>query len=159
MTEVTFWPIVASAFSSVVLAFIWYHPQLFGNAWMRMSNITPELAERGKKRMPLTVIFAFIASMLVAYVMSYFAIAWGVYDWVGALELGFWCWVGFTAPPMLGQVLWEQKPVKLYLINALYWLVTFMVMAVVLVIGSNIVVNGTPYAPDSASIDSSAQGE
>ena len=107
-------------------------PRVFGSAWMRRSNITPEMAERGKKRMPLYAFLAFLASMLAAYVMNYFGIAWGVYDWIGAIELGIWSWIGFVAPAMLGQVLWEQKPFLLYLINAGYWLVSFVAMAIVL---------------------------
>lgn len=77
-----------------------------------------------------------LAAMVVAYVMSYFGIAWGVYDWIGAVQLGFWSWAGFVAPTMLGIVLWDQKPLRLYFINASYWLVTLVVMAVVLLVGS-----------------------
>ena len=134
MYEVTLLPIFVSGFVTVVIAFGWYHPKLFGSAWIAMSGITPEVAERGKKNMPIAVCFAFLASMLVAYVMNHFGVAWGVYDVVGAVELGFWSWVGFVAPTMLGIVLWEQKPFKLYLINALYWLVSFIAIAVTLVI-------------------------
>ena len=132
MIEVTFFPILAAGIVSAVIGFVWYHPRVFGSAWMRMSNITPEMAERGKKRMPLYAFLAFLASMLAAYVMNYFGIAWGVYDWIGAIELGIWSWIGFVAPAMLGQVLWEQKPFLLYLINAGYWLVSFVAMAIVL---------------------------
>lgn len=98
-----------------------------------MAGVTPEAAEKGKRRMPLMTVFALMASTVVAYVMSYFSIAWGVFDWIGAIELGFWCWLGFAAPPLLGQVLWEQKSFKLYLINASFWLVAFVVMALILV--------------------------
>ena len=132
MTEVTFFPILAAGVVSVLIGWIWYHPRVFGSVWMRMCNITPEMAEAGKKRMPQTVVVALLASMIVAYVMNYFGIAWGVYDWIGALQLGFWTWAGFTAPPMLGMVLWEQKPMRYYLIVSLYWLVSFMAMAVIL---------------------------
>jgi len=136
MTTVTFWPIFAAGIASVIIGMIWYHPKVFGTAWMRLANVTPEMAERGKKRMPLMAIMALLASMIAAYVMSYFGIAWGVFDWIGAVELGFWCWIGFTAPTMLGMVLWEHKPIRYYLIVSLYWLVTFIVMAIILVIGS-----------------------
>jgi hypothetical protein len=122
-----------SGVAAVLIGYVWYHPRVFGSAWMRMSNITPEMAERGKKRMPLMGFIGLLAAMLAAYVMSYVGAAWGFYEWTGALQLGFWCWAGFTAPPMLGMVLWEQKPVRLYLINALYWLVTFVVMAQIVV--------------------------
>lgn len=99
---------------------------------MRMSNITPEMAERGKKRMPLMALIGLLASMLVAWVMSYLGVLFGVYDIVGAAVLGVWCWIGFVAPVMLGAVLWEQKPFRLYLINSLYWLVSLVVMSVIL---------------------------
>lgn len=136
MSEVTFWPILAAGIASVLIGWLWYSPKVFGSAWMRMSNITPEMAERGKKRMPLVVLVALLASMLVAYVMNYFGIAWGVYDFIGGIELGFWIWIGFIAPAMLGMILWEQKPLRLYFITASYWLVSLVVMAVILVVGS-----------------------
>ena len=136
MTEASLWPIVAAGIASTLLGWVWYHPKVFGTAWMRMSGITPEMAERGKKRMPLYALIAFLASMIVAYVMRHFAIAWGVYEWVGAVELGLWLWIGFVMPPMLGMILWEHKPVRLYLINTLYWLVAFVAIAIVLVLGS-----------------------
>lgn len=127
-------PILAAGIVSVIIGFVWYHPSVFGSAWMRMTGITPEMAERAKKRMPLMMILGLLASLLVAYVMSYFALAWGVFDWIGAVELGFWCWAGFIAPTMLGSVLWDMKPFKLYLINAGFWLVSCVSMALVLLL-------------------------
>jgi len=121
--------VVASGFAAVLIGMIWYHPKVFGGVWMRLSGITPEMQERGKRRMPLMGFFGFLAAMLVAYVMSYISAAWGFYNWVGAVQLGIWLWLGFVAPILLGQVLWEQKPFRVYLINALYWLVTLLVMA------------------------------
>ncbi|MBI2611008.1 DUF1761 domain-containing protein [Candidatus Kaiserbacteria bacterium] len=133
MFEVTFLPILFAGVASVVIGFIWYHPRVFGGMWMRLANLSPEQVEKGKKQMPLMAFFGLLASMLAAYVMNYFGIAWGVFDVIGAIELGFWCWAGFVAPTMLGMVLWEQRSFKLYAINALYWLVSFIAMAIVLV--------------------------
>ncbi len=139
MSEVTFWPILAAGVASVLIGWVWYHPRVFGSAWMRMTNITPEMAERGKKRMPLYAFIALLASMLAAWAMNYVGIAFGIYDWIGAtFELALWSWLGFVVPTMLGMVLWEQKPIKLYLINVFYWLVSFVVMAIILVIGSQV---------------------
>ncbi len=132
MIEVNFLTVLLAGMASMLIAFGWYHPRVFGSAWMRMVGITPEMAERGKKRMPLTAAVGLLSTMVIAYVMSYFGIAWGVFDVIGALELGFWCWVGFVGPILLGSVLWEQKPFALYLINAFYWLVSFIVMAIIL---------------------------
>jgi hypothetical protein len=53
---------------------------------------------------------------------------------MGALQLAFWCWIGFIAPVTLGMVLWEQKPVRAYLIVAFYWLAALMAMALILLL-------------------------
>ncbi len=126
------WPILAAGITNVIIGMIWYNPRVFGAAWMRMSGISPEALERGKKRMPLMIVLGLLSSLIIAYVMSYFALAWGVFDWIGAVELGFWCWAGFVAPVLLSIVLWETKPFTLYLINAGYWLVSFIAMALIL---------------------------
>lgn len=134
MIEVSFFSILFASVVSVGIGFVWYHPRVFGGMWMRLTNLSPEQVERGKKRMPLMAFLGLMASMLVAYVMNYFGIAWAVFDVIGAIELGFWSWIGFVAPTMLGMVLWEQKSFKLYAINVLYWLVSFIAMAVILVL-------------------------
>ena len=133
MIDPTLGAVVASGLAAVLIGWIWYHPKVFGSAWARLSGLTPEMLEAGKKRMPIMAFFGFLAAMLVAYVMSYVSAAWGFYEWRGALQLGFWCWAGFVAPTMLGMVLWEQKSFKLYLINVLYWLVALLVMAQMIV--------------------------
>lgn len=128
------WPILAAGVANVILGMIWYNPKVFGGTWMQMIHMTPEMAERGKRLMPVMAFVAFLSSMLIAYVMTYFAYAWGVFDWIGAIELGFWCWLGFTAPAMLGSVLWEMKPVRYYLITAGFWLVSFIMIALILLL-------------------------
>ncbi|QQG38341.1 MAG: DUF1761 domain-containing protein [Candidatus Kaiserbacteria bacterium] len=133
MTEVSLISLLASGIVSLLIGFAWYHPKVFGGIWMRLSNITPESQERGKRRMPVSAGITFLASMVIAYVMSYFGIAWGVYDPIGAIELAFWIWIGFVAPTMLGTVLWEQKPFLLYVINVGFWFVALVAIAIVLV--------------------------
>lgn len=118
--------------ANVVLGMIWYNPRIFGTAWMRMINITPEQAERGKQRMPLIAVIGFVAAVFMAWVLSVVQTAFGVYDIYGALDVGFWIWAGFVAPILLGVVLWEAKPFALYLINVLFWLVSILSMSIIL---------------------------
>ena len=51
-----------------------------------------------------------------------------------ALQTAFWVWVGFIATVMLGSVLWENKPWKLYAINAFHYLVTLLAMGAILTV-------------------------
>ncbi len=134
MFEVTLLPIFIAGIANVILGTIWYHPKVFGTLWMRGAGITPEQAEMGKKKMPLMAGLGFLAAMMIAYVMNHFGIAWGVFDWIGAVELGIWTWLGFTAPVLLGSILWEMRPVSYFLINASYWLISFITIALILVL-------------------------
>ena len=90
------------------------------------------MAERGKKKMHLLAFIALLGSMLAAYVLRYFVVMISVYNISGAVQLAFLFWIGFIAPAMLGIVLWEQKPVTLYLINSVYWLVALISMSIIL---------------------------
>ena len=128
--------LIASGLATTLIGMVWYSPYVFGTAWMRMSGITPEAAEQAKKRMPLMALIGLIAAMCIAWVTTYVNAAWGFFDWIGALDLGFWCWAGFIAPTMLSQVLWDQKPFKLYLINVGFWLVALLVISQIVVFAS-----------------------
>ena len=132
MYEVSFLPVLLAGIVSFVIGYVWYHPRVFGGLWMRLARVTPENVERGKRQMPIYAPAALVGSMLIAYVMNHFGIAWGVFEIVGAVKFGFLCWLGFVVPTMLGSVLWEHRPFGLYLLNAAYWLVSFMVMAIIL---------------------------
>ncbi len=134
MYEVTLWPVLAAGIANLIIGFIWYNPSVFGASWMQLTNLSPAQMEAGKKKMPMMAIVAVLAAVVMAYVMAHFAIAWGVFDVVGAVELAFWLWVGFIVPAMLGVVLWEGKSVKLFAINAGYWLVSMVVASIILIL-------------------------
>jgi hypothetical protein len=132
MYDVAFLPILAAGIANVIIGMLWFHPKLFGARWMREVNSTPEMIERGKRTMTRNAVIALLAGMLAAYVMDFFGVAYGVTDIWGAIQLGFWSWLGFTAVPMLGMVLWEQKSLRYYAIVSGGWLVSFVVMSLVL---------------------------
>ena len=121
--------ILASGVAATLVGFIWYGP-LFGSIWKRQIG---DNNMGSVSRMIRSTLIAFIASMLLAYVMTYFGIAWNVFDWIGALELGIWCWLGFIATTLLSGVLWEGRTFTWYLINAGYWFVMCIVIAFILV--------------------------
>ncbi len=150
-----FLPILLSGFASVIIGWVWYHPNTFGTAWMQMTHVTPEMAERGRRYMWPTTLVAFLASMLLAYVMSYVGVALHIGDWIGSVELGLVSWSGFALPVILGSLIWEQKPFKLFLINALYWLLTFIVIALVLLYTSALFISNPPSAPNASAYGAS----
>lgn len=134
MFEPTLLRIFFAGLASAVIGIIWYHPRVLGTLWMHYSGITPETVERGKKHMHLMALLALLASIVAAYVLNRLGIAYGIFDIAGAVRLAAFCWIGFVVPPLFGTVLWEQKPIPYVLINALYWLVAFVAISIVLVV-------------------------
>jgi len=128
------WPLIAAALAVIIIGYVWYHPWIFGTLWMRFNGVTPEMAERGARRAHMYEAIGFLTSVVVAYVMRTLLVGLGVSDPSNAAKLGFLVWLGCAAPVLLGSVLWEHRPFKLYLINAGYWLVALTAMSVILVV-------------------------
>jgi len=133
MVEVNYLTVLVAAVVSFVIGFGWYHPSVFGTMWMRWSGITPSSAEAGKKKMVQSMVLGFVGTLVSAYVLAHVVAVWGATDFMDAVQLGFWVWLGFQMPISLGSVLWEQKSWNLFALNGAYWLVTTIAMAKVLV--------------------------
>jgi len=132
MSAVSFASVLLAGIASIIVEQLWYSPRVFGGAWLRLTNVSPEQVERGRKRGWSSTFVALLASMLVALVMAYVGIALSINSFAGAAELGALCWLGFCVPALLNQVLWDQKPLALFLINAGYWLLSFIIIAFIL---------------------------
>ena len=126
--------VLVAALVSIILGFVWYGP-LFGKTWMQLSGFTAKDMEKAKKKgMTKTYILMIIGTLVSSYVLAHFVDYLQATDFNGALQAGFWLWLGFIAPVQLGIVLWEGKPWTLYFINVAYYLVNLILMATILAV-------------------------
>jgi len=125
--------VLVAAVASVVLGFVWYGP-LFGKTWAQLMGFDKKkMAEAKKKGMPKqTWVLMILGTLVTSYVLAHFVDYLDAVNVAGALQAGFWLWLGFIVPVQLGMVLWEGKPWKLYFLNAAYYLVNLSVMATIL---------------------------
>ena len=77
---------------------------------------------------------AFLTSLVMSYVLAHFVGYMQAKTVADGALLGFWLWIGFFATTQLGMVMWEGKPVKLYILNTLHYLATLVVMASILAV-------------------------
>jgi len=130
---INYWAVLVSGLSSMVLGFIWYSPIVFGEVWMKLSGFSKRNMEAmNKSAMAKMYGLNLIAAFVTAYVLAHFIGLFGSSTAAEGVETAFWIWLGFIAPIMFGSVLWEQKPVKLYLINVSYQLVMVGIMGMIL---------------------------
>ncbi len=107
-----------SAVIQWLLGALWYG-LLFRNSWRKLVG----LAE-GER--PKNGVFGMITSLIACFILSFVLIhiiAWaGAVTFMGGSKLGIICWVGFMAPPLFAQHIFESRRVNLFAINAGYWL-------------------------------------
>lgn len=134
MIEVSYFAILVAAVIGFVVGFVWYHPSVFGTMWMRLAKVNPDMSgSAAKKMMMQSMALGFLATVVSAYVLAHFVSVWAAVDFMDALQLGFWTWLGFQMPILLGSVLWEMKSWNLFFLNSAYWLVVTIVIVEVLV--------------------------
>ena len=132
--SINYLAVLIAAIASMIIGFLWYGP-LFGKMWMKLMDIDKKKVDEAKKKgMGRIYTLAFLTALIMSYVLAHFV------DYVEAktitdgIILGFWVWIGFLATTQIGSVFWEGKPVKLYLINTLHYLVALAVMAAILAV-------------------------
>jgi hypothetical protein len=133
LVEVNFWAVLVATLASFVVGWAWYSPLLFVKPWMKLrgQDFNAEMS-KGMK-MPYGIMAVeFVTTLIIAFFIAEFAAWVGATTLVGGLVLGFWIWLGFYATTMVGPVLWEKVPLKLYAITTGRWLVSILVMAAII---------------------------
>ena len=135
VVNVNYLAVLVAAIASFLLGWLWHSPMLFGKMWMKLSNMDKKKIDAAKKKgMGMPLFLQFVATVLMSYILAHFVSYTGAKTIVDGAILGIWVWLGFVATVMIGSVLWEGKPVKLFLINAGHVLVSLVVMGAILAV-------------------------
>lgn len=101
-----------------LLGGLWYGV-MFKKSWRTLVGYT-----EGEKMS--NTAFGMVASFIACFCLSFVLVH--VIEWAGAItftggfKLGVLCWVGFQAPILFAQHIFERRRVNLFAINAAYWL-------------------------------------
>jgi len=132
---INFLAIVACALTQMGLGMLWYSPILFGKPWSKMMghNIkSKEDLKKMQKQAGPAYIVSLLCAFVIAFVMSHFIDYTHATTAVAGMITAFWCWLGFSATVMLMNNMFNNKPYKLFLIDAGYQLVNFLIMGTIL---------------------------
>ena len=146
--------VLVAAVSALVVGFVWYNPKVFGNAWMKATDMTEEKMKGANmgKIFALALLFAFmlafvLQSLVIHQTGAYSMIGGQVSDETLPSFQAFMDDYGnafrtfkhgvlhgaiagvFIALPILGtNALFERKGAKYIFINSGYWIVTLAIM-------------------------------
>lgn len=119
MMHTNYLAVLGAAVIQWLLGALWYGVA-FRKRWLALSGV----AEGGKRGF---VAFAMISSFVASFILSFVLV--NVITWAGSptfisgVALAIVCWLGFMAPPLFAQHIYERRPVNLFAINAGYWVV------------------------------------
>ena len=110
--------VLVSAVCQWILGALWYGV-FFRKSWRKLVG----LAEGEKTKNAVFAMFvAFIACILLSFVMAHIDMWAGATLFTKGVKLGVICWVGFIAPPLVTQHIFEGRRANLFAINVAYWL-------------------------------------
>jgi hypothetical protein len=122
------WAVLAAGISSMVLGALWYSPMLFARVWMRESGVTEEQAKAANPAKTLGT--AFVLALLGSAV---FALFLGPRPAPGfAAAAGFAAGLCWVAGSFGINYLFEQRSLKLLLINAGYHTLQYTLIGLIL---------------------------
>jgi len=128
---VNYWAVIIAAVVSFFVSWIWYGP-LFGNMWMRLSGYTKKnMTKDQKKGMGGKMVTALIAQLAMAFVVAVLISSIGISEITDVIFFAFLLWLGLIASIMIGSVLWDGKPMALFWLNSVHWLVIIEIMALI----------------------------
>jgi hypothetical protein len=127
--------VFVSALAYWALGALWYSPLLFARPFIALMRWTPEqLASVESQGAGAQIVGALLTSLVLAYVLAHFVKFTGAETVKSGALTGFWLWLGFVATSNLETVLFESRPVGLYLINNGYHLAGLLGMGSLLAV-------------------------
>lgn len=148
---------LGASFVGLLVGFVWYHPKVFGTAWMKESGVSPDGAQPNMAvTFGLTWLLCFILAVFIAplciHQIGFFSMLQGqdsgamkqIFNDVmssyghnyrtfrhGLLH-GTLAGITVAFPIMAVNALFERKSWKYIFINAGYWTVTLAIMCAIL---------------------------
>lgn len=135
--DVNYIAVTAAAIAAFVIGFLWYSPKFFGNEWIRLNGWSKKDMQKNQKRdMKKPIALGFITAWVIAFVLAEIIalldLGLGMSGAEAGVKAALMVWIGFFATSMMGSVLWEMKPWKLYFINSGHYLVVLIVMSLII---------------------------
>ena len=124
MMDINWIAVVVAAVSAFVLGGLWYSPVLFGKAWTRASGV-----EQPNRHPGLVFGVAFVLSLLAAIAFALFLDA-GI-GWQRGLAIGLATGAAVVATSFGINYLFENKSLRLWLINGGYHTAQFALYGVI----------------------------
>jgi len=134
--EVNYLAILLSGVSYMFIGFLWYSPVLFGKPWMELMGYSEKKLKEMQKKMGPLYALSFVAALITAFMLSHVTTmsteVFGYSRLSSGLTSAFFMWLGFIAPVQMTDVIFGNRPWKLFAINTSYQLSAVVAMGIII---------------------------
>lgn len=123
LSQVNYLAVLVAALSSFVVGFLWYAPFSFANIWMKEAGISEEKIKQSNKAR--TFGLSFLLALIICFNLATFLGPDAGFIW--GMTAGALAGIGWAVASLGMIYLFEGRSLKLFLINAGYLAVTYMV--------------------------------
>lgn len=135
MDSINLLAVLVAAITNIALGMYWYSPAGFSKQWIHDAGLDEEKMKKGgQKMMMAAMFFGLLTSLIMSYVLAITLQAFGVETITEALQVAVMMWLGFIATVGFGVVIWEMKPVRLFIITSGFWLISLGIMSAILTV-------------------------
>ena len=128
--EFNFVAILVAALIQFVLGALWYS-LFFVKPWMAL---TGHVKGQKPKGFVAAMVSAVISALLLPFVLAHMVYWSGATGIHAGIFVAFICWLGFVVVPVFAETIFEQRPLKLFAINAGYWFCTMLISGALLAV-------------------------
>jgi len=129
MWDLNWLAVIGAALAGFVIGGLWYGP-LFGKVWQREAGLSD--ADLQNANMPLIFGTTFFLNLLAAFILAHVLVTFGRPGLSLSVQIAGGIGLAFIATSVGVNYLFARKSVKLFLIDAGYWVVIYSVMGLVL---------------------------
>ncbi len=128
LSEVNWLAVLAATVVAFLLGGLWYSKALFGNAWLQEVGLTEEAIKNSNmfKTFGGTIVLQLIAAVAMSALLGMGS------SWQAGLHTGLWIGLFWVATAYGVTYLFEQRSLRLFLINAGYYVVLYALMGTII---------------------------
>jgi hypothetical protein len=132
ITHLNYVAVLVTTLAGFLLGWLWYS-LLFGKIWIAEMKITPEkMEECRQKGMAGYFVQGLLFTLLSTFGLAVLLVAHGTSNWKHGAAVGAFVGVAIVAMRQLNGATWEDKSVKLRVLNASHEVVLFALQGAIL---------------------------
>lgn len=130
--EVHFFAILIAMLVNIFIGAFWYSSVLFGKTWQKLVGMEGKEMKMSGKEYALSILVAFLSALGLNSVLQYSLELSGLAEIVTIFVTAFMISATLVIVPMLNEVVYEGRSLKLFALNWFHIFVSFLAMGLVL---------------------------